>query len=144
MNFFYKMLTALIIAVLASLLTSILHGSPLVDPIQLAVFFIATAATALLVSPHNGSLGTAAAQENAAKPVSRPAAGGKRESGKVKWFNASKGFGFIIRENGEEIFVHFRSIRGEGRRSLRDGQQVTFTVADSDKGPQAEDVEAQS
>jgi CspA family cold shock protein len=66
-----------------------------------------------------------------------------RETGKVKWFNVSKGFGFIIRDNGEEIFVHFRSIQGsgKGRRALRDGQQVSYRVAQSDKGPQAEDVE---
>lgn len=63
-----------------------------------------------------------------------------RESGQVKWFNVSKGFGFITKDDGEEIFVHFRSIRGEGRRSLRDGQRVSFVVADSEKGPQAEDV----
>ena len=49
-------------------------------------------------------------------------------------------FGFIVKDDGEEIFVHFRSIRGEGRRSLRDGQSVSFIVAESDKGPQAEDV----
>ncbi|MCR9103976.1 MAG: cold shock domain-containing protein [Gammaproteobacteria bacterium] len=65
---------------------------------------------------------------------------GDREHGTVKWFNVSKGFGFITKEDGEEIFVHFRSIRGEGRRSLRDGQQVSFVVVESDKGPQAEDV----
>ena len=63
-----------------------------------------------------------------------------REFGKVKWFNVSKGFGFIVKDDGEEIFVHFRSIRGEGRRGLRDGQRVSFVVADSEKGPQAEDV----
>ncbi|MGB1140775.1 MAG: cold-shock protein [Halioglobus sp.] len=65
---------------------------------------------------------------------------GDRETGQVKWFNVSKGFGFIIKDDGEEIFVHFRSIRGEGRRSLRDGQRVSFVVTDSEKGPQAEDV----
>ncbi len=65
---------------------------------------------------------------------------GDRELGTVKWFNVSKGFGFITKEDGEEIFVHFRSIRGEGRRSLRDGQEVSFVVVESDKGPQAEDV----
>ena len=64
----------------------------------------------------------------------------ERESGEVKWFNASKGFGFITRENGEEIFVHFRAIRGEGRRVLRDGQKVEFAVTESKKGLQAEDV----
>ncbi|HEY6130493.1 MAG TPA: cold-shock protein [Halioglobus sp.] len=63
-----------------------------------------------------------------------------RASGTVKWFNVSKGFGFIVKDDGEEIFVHFRSIRGEGRRGLRDGQKVNFVVAQSDKGPQAEDV----
>ncbi|WP_235898591.1 cold shock domain-containing protein [Parahaliea maris] len=60
----------------------------------------------------------------------------------MKWFNVSKGFGFIIREDGDEIFVHFRSIRGDGRRSLRDGQRVGFVVGNSAKGPQAEDVVA--
>jgi CspA family cold shock protein len=67
----------------------------------------------------------------------------EREEGEVKWFNVSKGFGFIRRDNGEEIFVHFRSIRSKnpGRRGLRDGQRVTYVVVESDKGPQAEDVE---
>ncbi|MFN2329689.1 MAG: cold-shock protein [Chromatocurvus sp.] len=59
----------------------------------------------------------------------------------MKWFNASKGFGFVTLDSGDEVFVHFRSIRGEGRRSLRDGQRVALEVAKTDKGPQAEDVE---
>jgi CspA family cold shock protein len=72
-----------------------------------------------------------------------PAADGPRESGTVKWFNRTKGFGFIVRESGEEIFVHQRSIRsddGARRPSLKDGQAVTFTVANREKGLQAEDV----
>ena len=64
-----------------------------------------------------------------------------REQGTVKWFNVSKGFGFITRANGEDIFVHYRSIRGKGRRRLFDGQTVEFAVIDSDKGLQADDVE---
>ena len=67
---------------------------------------------------------------------------GPREEGQVKWFNVSKGFGFITKDNGEEIFVHFRSIRGEGRRGLREGERVSFVESRTDKGPQAEDVEA--
>lgn len=66
---------------------------------------------------------------------------GPRETGTVKWFNGTKGFGFIVRDDGEEIFVHYRSILGEGRRSLEDGQAVEFRVEHTDKGPQAEDVE---
>lgn len=63
-----------------------------------------------------------------------------REVGIVKWFNVSKGFGFITRENGEDVFVHFRNIRGRGHRSLSEGQNVKFNVRQGDKGLQAEDV----
>ena len=63
-----------------------------------------------------------------------------REQGTVKWFNAAKGFGFITRENGEDIFVHFRSIQGKGHRSLGEGQTVFFDVTEGDKGLQAVDV----
>ena len=63
-----------------------------------------------------------------------------RETGTVKWFNTSKGFGFISRDSGDDIFVHFRAIRGEGHRVLVEGQRVQFTVMDRDKGLQAEDV----
>ena len=63
-----------------------------------------------------------------------------RESGRVKWFNRTKGFGFIVRDNGGEIFVHHRNIRGSGRHSLKDGEQVRFKVVPHDKGLQAEQV----
>lgn len=63
-----------------------------------------------------------------------------REEGVVKWFNVSKGFGFLTREDGEDVFVHFRSIRGRGHRSLQEGQRVLFGVVESSKGLQAEDV----
>ncbi|GJM13042.1 MAG: hypothetical protein DHS20C12_14450 [Pseudohongiella sp.] len=63
-----------------------------------------------------------------------------REKGSVKWFNANKGFGFITRDSGDDVFVHFRSIRGEGHRVLHDGQRVEFEVSEGDKGLQADDV----
>lgn len=65
-----------------------------------------------------------------------------REVGTVKWFNSSKGFGFIKREQGEDVFVHYRQIRGDGYRSLEEGQKVEFSVAKGQKGLQAEDVTA--
>ena len=62
------------------------------------------------------------------------------EEGTVKWFNVKKGFGFIVRDSGDEVFVHFRAIRGRGRRVLRQGQLVRFTVVEADKGLQADNV----
>ena len=66
--------------------------------------------------------------------------GEDRETGTVKWFNTTKGFGFISRDSGDDIFVHFRAIRGEGHRVLVEGQRVEFSVMQRDKGLQAEDV----
>ena len=64
-----------------------------------------------------------------------------REIGKVKWFNDAKGYGFIQRDSGgADVFVHYRAIRGEGHRSLAEGQQVEFAVIDGQKGLQAEEV----
>jgi CspA family cold shock protein len=63
-----------------------------------------------------------------------------RETGTIKWFNDDKGFGFIEREQGEDVFVHFSSIRGEGYKTLNEGAKVEFTVGQGQKGPQAIDV----
>ena len=61
-------------------------------------------------------------------------------TGTVKWFNESKGFGFIEQESGPEVFVHVSAIAGDGFKTLSDGQKVEFTVTDGQKGPQAENV----
>jgi len=63
-----------------------------------------------------------------------------REIGTVKWFNSTKGFGFIERENEKDVFVHYSEINSTGYRSLEEGQRVEFTVVDGDKGPQAQNV----
>ncbi|EJS57354.1 cold shock-like protein CspC [Bacillus toyonensis] len=60
--------------------------------------------------------------------------------GKVKWFNAEKGFGFIEREDGEDVFVHFSAIQQDGYKSLEEGQQVKFDIVDGARGPQAANV----
>jgi len=61
-------------------------------------------------------------------------------SGKVKWFNESKGFGFIEQDTGEDVFVHYTSIQGDGFKTLREGQQVDFEVTQGPKGLKAENV----
>ena len=60
--------------------------------------------------------------------------------GKVKWFNESKGFGFIEQENGQDVFVHFSSIVGDGFKTLTEGQDVEFDIEQGQKGPQASNV----
>lgn len=67
----------------------------------------------------------------------------QRETGTVKWFNDAKGFGFIQRGSGADVFVHFRAIRGEGHRTLHEGETVEFTLVEGPKGLQAEDVARQ-
>ncbi|MCC6864816.1 MAG: cold-shock protein [Ignavibacteria bacterium] len=62
------------------------------------------------------------------------------QKGKVKWFNADKGFGFITGNDGKDVFVHFKSIIGDGYRSLDDGQEVEYEVEETDKGLQARNV----
>ena len=61
-------------------------------------------------------------------------------TGTVKWFNETKGYGFIAQEDGPDVFVHFSAIQGDGFKTLTDGQKVEFTVTDGQKGPQAENV----
>lgn len=158
MSLFGKLVISFIVAAIAAFIVSAIDLQPTYLSL-FAAFAVATIATSLLGSikanPAGGAASTSATPASEpkrakAKPQStKPAkaakakpSGGKREEGEVKWFNVSKGFGFITRDSGEEIFVHFRSILGEGRRSLRDGQRVSFVVADSDKGLQAEEVDA--
>ena len=115
--------------------------------LTLAVLFIPAAAAWQPWAIGTGIAGvclTAALSLTAMLPAPRrrsTASEGPRESGTVKWFNTSKGFGFISRDQGEDVFVHFRAIRGEGHRVLEEGQRVEFVVARREKGLQAEDVQ---
>ena len=128
----------IITAIATAICTMMLDGAPVqFFDLRIAIaFFASTTATAIIV-------GAISAQSQTSSGIVATSDTGQRDQGTVKWFNVSKGFGFIVKEDGEEIFVHFRSIRGEGRRSLRDGEAVNFITTDSEKGPQAEDVVAE-
>jgi cold shock CspA family protein len=145
------LVSAILVTLISTPVVFFLH--PLVNnPIFItSLIFLACLATAALAQ-----LGTKPAKgkknnkNNTAKrkPASRRNAdtgrssNATRELGNVKWFNASKGFGFITRDSGDDVFVHFRSIQGEGHRVLKDGQRVEFSVSQGDKGLQADDVAA--
>lgn len=112
---------------------------PAGQPATLASLLLACLAVALqLTTTQFRRVSRQARRQPKPVPVSMP--GSPREQGTVKWFNTSKGFGFIARDTGEDIFVHFRAIRGEGHRALTEGQRVEFCVAQKERGPQAEDV----
>ena len=64
----------------------------------------------------------------------------ERETGTVKWFNESKGYGFIARESGDDVFVHYSAISGDGFRTLNEGDRVEFVITQGQKGPAASDV----
>ena len=145
MSFIAKLIVSLVIATSAYSLTIyyLTEGGNFLTNLPLfATFCVATVVTALITGRTSGTYEAAANDTYNDHDHDHDNSHDGREQGEVKWFNVSKGFGFIVKDDGEEIFVHFRSIRGEGRRSLRDGERVSFVVAQSDKGPQAEDVEA--
>jgi CspA family cold shock protein len=122
--------TAISLALLATLIEELaIELHPTVAYFVIA--FLAAVVTLLLTSTRP-----------ARKPRATAVATAGKETGSVKWFSPSKGFGFITRDNGDDIFVHFRSITGNGHRILREGQRVEFEVTEGTKGLQAEDVVA--
>jgi CspA family cold shock protein len=97
------------------------------------LFFLSSVITALVITNKDGS--------KSRNPATKFANSNKsRETCTVKWFNTNKGFGFITRDTGDDVFVHFRSIRGQGHRTLIEGQRVEFNITKGEKGLQAEDV----
>ncbi len=136
-------LSAIIAAVSAAVLNTATSADTnvfAIDTTAFVIIFIGNIIVALVSPIIKTPSKPAAGKKSAAKRHKRKPSGKGREQGQVKWFNVSKGYGFVTRSTGEDIFVHFRSILGEGRRVLREGQTIEFTVTEGDKGPQAEDV----
>ena len=124
----------LLIGLFVSLTGSALAGSleqsmvPVYLATAFAVFVILLIAT-LAVNAFTPQLANLAEVEN-----------DDREIGEVKWFNVNKGYGFITRDSGEDVFVHFRAIRGKGHRTLAEGQKVRYYTIHNERGLQADDV----
>lgn len=104
----------------------------------LAVAFIAILVSTFVASGAKTSSVSASTSNESEDYADDDAEG--REQGTVKFFNVKEGWGFITRSDGDDVFVHFRNIRGRGHRSLNEGQKVSFSVGSTDKGLQAEDV----
>lgn len=132
-----KSFTIAIIATAIAGLPVLVIGLQLTSIQLLIAIFLISLASSMAAAPNAKKRGKKLSEDN--RVLVNKA---QRESGCVKWFNASKGFGFITRDTGDDIFVHFRSIRGEGHRVLHDGQRVEFAISEGDKGLQAEDVAA--
>lgn len=141
-----QLIRCIVVSALAAVLIPFLLGAVAKVEVELSGAVLGVVFVVVLAASVLSGLGSAP-QASSARSQSRRVAeeeeseeDDNREMGQVKWFNVSKGFGFITRENGDDVFVHFRSIRGRGHRSLTEGQQVRFNVRESDKGLQAEDV----
>ncbi|AMS16445.1 MULTISPECIES: cold-shock protein [Pseudomonas] len=124
----------LVLAVVLQTLT-LLAPMPVIAGQPAVLFSLLTAAIAVLLH-----LAVSFYKSSPSTNTSQTYDMSNRDTGTVKWFNTSKGFGFISRDSGDDIFVHFRAIRGEGHRVLVEGQRVEFSVMNRDKGLQAEDV----
>lgn len=137
MSILLRLLVSAVLALVSILLIQLTMSGGInfsaINPISIIIIFIACA-IATFIGPSLSNI-------NMEGFSGLSLSSADREQGTVKWFNVSKGYGFVTRSNGEDIFVHFRSIRGKGRRILREGQTIEFTLIDGEKGPQAEDVE---
>lgn len=145
---FIKIIIAVVIAVISSGFYTAYADATIesfysLDYSAMAAFTLATVLTVLLNAAATCLCNRKKGGNNTGEANTPAQHEGDREQGTVKWFNVSKGFGFITRENGEDIFVHYRSIRGQGRRRLFDGQGVSFYIIDSEKGLQADDVDVE-
>jgi len=145
MQFIKKLIIAIILGLIAYELTKVLLDDgfqlPTTTPeISLLIIFIVTAFAGSIFAANPVGSKTSSPSRASSTSTATGASGGDRETGTVKWFNVRKGYGFITRDQGEDIFVHFRNIEGKGRRAILEGERVSFIVTDGDKGLQADNV----
>jgi len=138
-----KILVSLVISIIVYLALVAINGGNFV-PASAENY---TSLAILFIGIYVSTIGTySSSSSSSSSPASRKAVSKKAsddsEEGSVKWFNVKKGYGFITRDQGDDVFVHYRNLEGKGRRSIAEGQRVSFIVVDGDKGLQAEEVEA--
>ena len=132
-TFIRSVVISVLIAILAVMLHSRSFSAPM-DNVPLFLYFAIAVLTGILLTLLlNRSPGTRTSGQ-------RSVTAGDFELGTVKWFNVRKGYGFITRDQGDDVFVHFRNIDGTGRRAISEGQRVQFRVTTGDKGLQADEV----
>lgn len=126
-------IVSLILALVAPLIIAPLVGEAIAQ--NFLVYFAVTLVAVYLGTVFSQDFSSAKSQSDDSEDEQDD-----REVGTVKWFNSSKGFGFLTMDNGDDVFVHYRAIRGRGRRFLIEGQKVRFYVTEGEKGKQAENV----
>ena len=153
MNWIYRILICIVVATLASALyyanfsaaASSIDAKYRID-VATAIWFCLTAILCVLLTQLNLPTTSDSKGGNGSRDsnrINKQVSNGTRETGEVKWFNGGKGFGFISCDNGDEIFVHFRSVRKNSPR-LSPGKRVEFSIGQGKKGAGAEDVEVVS
>jgi CspA family cold shock protein len=136
-----KILVSLVITIILYLALTAINGGNFVPAsaenfMSLVILFIG-----IYVSTVGTYSSTSKSSSSKKSGKSASKASDDSEEGSVKWFNVKKGYGFITRDQGDDVFVHYRNLEGKGRRSIAEGQRVSFIVVDGDKGLQAEEVE---
>ena len=140
-----KILVSLVITIILYLALTAINGGNFVPAsaenfMSLVILFIGIYVST--VGTYSSTSTTKSSSPNAQKSrKSASKASDDSEEGSVKWFNVKKGYGFITRDQGDDVFVHYRNLEGKGRRSIAEGQRVSFIVVDGDKGLQAEEVD---
>lgn len=138
-----NIITSILIGMITYVVISLIHDQSIIPQdttayAELAIIIVAIFAACLIASAGGGYSDT-----DSYSGSSGESSDGDVEGGTVKWFNVKKGYGFITRDQGDDVFVHYRNIEGDGRRSVREGQRVNFIVVDGDKGLQADEVTAE-
>lgn len=139
-----SVLVSLVLAVIAPLVVFpalSIETFTFMSYLLLSLVFFLVALIATLATGGWGEITSSQSKPRSSLGVLSSADIGKQETGIVKWFDAHRGYGFILRDSGPEIFVHYRSIQGEGHRVLYEGQRVSFIIARGRKGLQAENVD---